>query len=213
MSLHEAMRAAARRADPAPWPFVVGEIFSYDPKTSFVVAQYDSTDRTGATIQQQTPPSQLMMPWWGQNYGDQMGPEVGAQCLIAILDPQGNEFLVLGFTSNDLDPGFNTPSSERQILDKRGSFVWWSALRGGVLRLFGQGYATLFGTNGTEVGGENLDATEDAIVTKRYLDDRIASLQSELTSWASASVQHGSGASGPTLAASAQGSSLARAVP
>lgn len=218
MSLHEAVRGAARRADSSPWPFVIGQIVSYDPDTSFVVAKYDVVDRTGTQLEQQTPPSQLMMPWWGQGYGDQMGPEAGTQCLIAILDPQGSEFLVLGFTANDLHPGFATPSTERQILDKRGSFVWWSALRGGVLRLFGKGYATLFGTTGTEIGGENLDATEDAICTKRYVDDaisrQITQLQSQLGTWASAHLSNGSGATGPTLTpVTTNASSKARAVP
>jgi hypothetical protein len=217
MSLHEVIRGVARRATSSPWPFVMGEIVSYDPTTSFVVAQYDVVDRDGTVYQNQTPPSQLMMPWWGQGYGDQMGPEPGAQCVIAILDPQGNEFLVLGFTSNDLDPGFNTPSSERHILDKRGSFVWWSALRGGVLRIFGKGYATLFGTNGTEIGGENLNATNDAIITKTHLDAALAALtmqySSEISAYLAANVSHGSGAPAITLSpVTSTGSSLARAV-
>jgi hypothetical protein len=219
VSLHEAVRGAARRADSSPWPFVIGEIVSYDPATHFVVAQYDVTDRDGTTTPTQTPPSQLMVPWWGANYGDQSGPEQGAQCAIAILDPEGSEFLILGFTSNDLNPGFGTPSGEKQILDKRGSFVWWTAIRGGALRIFGKGFATLFGTNGTEIGGENLDATEDAICTKRYVDDvisrQMAQLKTDLATWAGAHLQSGSGASGPTslTAETTNASSKARAVP
>lgn len=215
----EAIRGAARRAQSSPWPIVVGEIVSYDPSTHFVVAQYDVVDNNGTVLQQQTPPSQLMVPWWGDGYGDQSGPESGAQCTIAILDPQGSTFLVLGFTSNDLNPGFNTPAGEKQILDKRGSFVWWSGLRGGVLRIFGQGFATIFGTNGTEVGGENLDETQDAICTKRYVDDviqrQLSQLRTDLVTWAGAHLQSGSGAPGPTslTAVETNASSLARAVP
>jgi hypothetical protein len=51
VSLHEAIRGAARRANSSPWPFQYGEITAYDPATSFVKAQYDVVDSDGSVFQ------------------------------------------------------------------------------------------------------------------------------------------------------------------
>lgn len=121
MNLTEAVRGAAMRANSSPWPFVLGNIDSYDPATHLVIASYNVADANGNLVTIKTPPSQLMVPWWGQGYGEQSGPPVGAQCLVAIVDPKGDEFIVLGFTANNADPGLGAPSDEKWTVDRRGS--------------------------------------------------------------------------------------------
>lgn len=127
MKLTEAVRGTSMRSQSSPWPFAFGQIASYDPATHLVVATYEVTDADGNGQTITTPPSQLMVPWWGQGYGDQSGPEAGTQCVIAIVDPRGDEFLVLGFTANNSDRGFGAPAGEKWTVDKRGSSIKFTA--------------------------------------------------------------------------------------
>jgi hypothetical protein len=207
----------AQRQTWNPPALTLGTIVSFDPDTHMAVAKIDF----GGGWTWNTPPSQLMVPWHGTGdngpYSAAGGPEEGQQCVVGILDRAGDVYVILGFTPFDPASGIGVPPGELLHKDKRTSFLHLAAQRGGMARVFGNAYASIFGTSGTEVGGENLDATEDAIVTKTYLDqalsDQVDKIQSQITSWASASLQGGSGASGPTLTAiESTGSSLARAV-
>jgi len=212
-ALAQAIGAVSQRFNGQPPAIVLGSIVSYDAATNRAVAEVD----WGTGFTYQTPPSQLMVPWNGADYTDQSGPQGGEQCVVACLDPYGDVFVILGYTTNDDAPGANVPSGERKIVDPRGSFVHWATERGGAVRTSAAGYATIFGGTGTEVGGENLDETNDAIMRKSDVDAalaaQIAQLKSDLTTWAAAHLQGGSGASGPTTltAVESTGSTKARA--
>lgn len=88
------------------------------------------------------------------------------------------------------------PAGEKKTIDKRGSFVHFAAQCGGMIRNFAAGVASLFGGSATELGGENLNASLDAVATKRYVDSalttQIAQLQAQISADAFASLQSGS---------------------
>ncbi len=209
----QALGSHAQRVNAAPWPFQFGTVKSYDPSTHRAVVTVDYGDTSFDTS-----PCSIASEFWGQGYGSQAGPPQGAQVILGVLHPNGNEFIILGFTSNDQDTAFNIPSDDYEVKDKRGSFVNWTAARSGALRIFGAAVATIFGGTKTEVGGENLDATARAAITKTELDTAIATLvthlQTQLTSWASANLPGGNGASGPTLTpTTSTGSSTVKIAP
>jgi hypothetical protein len=209
----QAAAAAGTRFNAQPVMLVGGTINSYDPTTQYVTVDIDM----GGGWMYTTPPSQLMAPWHGNQFSASFGAVPGTQVLVAVVDPAGNEFVVLGFTSNDPDPGINVPSGDGMVMDPNGNFVNWTADRGGAMRHYGTAFATIFGGQGTEVGGENLDATNDAIIRKSDLDlalsNQVSQIQAEIETWAAAHLQPGSGAPPPTLTAvESTGSSLARAV-
>lgn len=214
-ALTQQVGLAAQRFTAQPHPLSLGTIVSFDPATHMAVAKVDYGD--GFIFN--TPPSQLMVPWHGPGYSDASGPEAGQQCIVATLDHAGDVFVILGFTSTEDANGINVPAGEKKVLDKRGSFVHHSGARGGSVRAFGNAYATLVGGTATEIGGENLDAVNDAIIRKSDLDAAIAAevaqLKLDLTTWASTKLQPGTGATGPVTltAVRSTGSSKSRAVP
>jgi hypothetical protein len=194
------MGAHAQRVNAEASPFWFGEVKSYDPATHKAVVTVDMGDYT-----YDTPPSQVLTSFWGAGYGDQTGPPRGAQAWVAVIDRASNLYLILGFTANNEEPGFNVPVDERRILDARGSFVWWTSVRNGALRLFGATIATLFAGVRVEIGAENLDTSACAVVRKADLDAALSAqvtrTKNEITAWAAAHLQGGTGASGPTLTA------------
>ena len=211
------MAASQRYSTKAP-PIALGTIVSFNKTDHTIVAKVDYGDGFAFT----TTPSQLMVPWHGADsgtpYGEGGGPEEGQQCVVATLDADTDLYLILGFTPFDDATGIGVPAGEQWTVDKRGSFSKFVAARGGALRHFAAGFATIFGGTATEVGGENLDATDDAIIRKSDLDqalsDQIAQLKTDLTAWAAASLMGGSGAGGPSpTAITSTGSSVARAAP
>lgn len=206
----QAIGSVARRFNDAVPTLCYGVIKSYDPTTHFVVATIDVgvDSGSGEIMHYDTPPSQLMVPYHGNALGKGAGPKGGEQCLVGVIDAHGDEFIVLGFTSNDEQPGLGVPAGDD-----------W-AVSSGALRRIGGTRAALAATNGvTELGAESLDHTEDAIVTKRYVDDvisrQIAQLASDLKTWANASFQGGTNAAPqPTLTAkTTNASSKALAAP
>jgi len=214
-ALTQQVGLAAQRFTAQPHPLALGQIVSFDPATHMAVAKVDYGD--GFVFN--TPPSQLMVPWHGPGYSDASGPEEGQQCIVGTLDAAGDVFVILGFTATEDANGINVPAGEKKVLDKHGSFVHHSGARGGSMRTFGNAFATLVGGTATEVGGENLDATNDAIIRKSDLDAalvaQLVQLKSDLTTWAATKLQPGSGATAPVTltAVRSTGSSKSRAVP
>jgi hypothetical protein len=182
-----------------------GVVQAYEPATHRVKVKIDKGNGQAYI----TPWSPICSPFWGpttsgsRSYGLQGGTPLGAQALVGVVDEQGNLFVVFGFCSNSLDPGQGTPSDEFWLQDVRGSFLQLIAKGGGSLRAFATGIASFFGGSRTEIGGENLDTSQQAVIRKSDLDAalvrQVAMLQAQLSAWAGSSVQGGMGASGPTL--------------
>lgn len=198
-NLLQAFGAHSARVTAYPWPFQFGIVQSYDKTTHRVTVTIDRGGGSSYT----PPPCQIVSEFWGQGYGSQAGPPPGAQAFLGAIDANGTQYAVLGYTANEEDVAFSVPSDDYEVKDKRGSFVNWTAARSGALRIFGAAVATIFGGTVTEIGGENLNATSRAAISKTELDSAIATLvthlQTQLATWASSSLQGGNGAGGPTL--------------
>lgn len=126
-ALVQALGSAAQRFTGERWPFLFGVIDSYDPATHSAVIRYDRLDHDGSKVEHRTAPAPICTGFWGQGYGRQSAPPIGVQCLAALLDPQGEECVIVAYTANDHEPGLGTPSDEEWTLDARGSYHKFTA--------------------------------------------------------------------------------------
>lgn len=202
-NLLQGFGSVARRFSDTVPTLCHGVIKSYDQATHYVVATIEvGVDSTGQVVTYDTPPSQLMVPYHGNSLGKGAGPKGGEQCLVGVIDADGNEFIVLGFTSNDEQPGLGVPSGDD-----------W-AVSGGVLRRIGGTRAAIAATNGpTELGGENLDATNDAVVTVRTFNAWQNAFVAALKTWANTNFQSGANTAPAPSTSAMNGSSKAKAAP
>lgn len=213
--MFEVMGSHARRKAARADTVMIGEVKSYDPAHGTVIVTVSRADQP-----QDIGPMPLLLPWLGPGYGVQGGPEENVQVAVLVIDYQANEFIAIGFLPNDDDHPPAAASKTYKLIDKLGSYVLLDPTqRSGLLSLFAAAVAVIAGAQHTFVGGDNLDTTNDAIITKTKLDAALtaqaAQTKTDITTWAAAHLQPGSGASGPTTmtAVTSSGSSKAMAAP
>jgi len=222
-NLYEIMAMRARRANPVPIYLHIGELKAWNPANNTVDVYLPHVDGANSPTTQ-TFPMPLMTGITGPNYGDQVGPDTSGtqplQVVVACGSPDGDDYVALGFlyTANQQPPG--APATELWRVDKRGSSLKLTVDGktvgdgAGGAKLLGDGYASVVAPL-TELGAQNLDPSEDAVIRKTDLDAALSALtahvQTALNTLAG-EVQGGSGVSSPSIVATTStGSSIVKA--
>ncbi len=160
----ERLTARAKRAIVTPLPFKSCAVKTVDPNTGLITV----TDYSGNTPQD-LGPMLYYRPWAGDEYGDEVGLEPGMHVAVLCVDREGNDYVAFDAAFDQDHKSLGAQPGERYIVHKSGSFVKWMADQS--LRLFAAGVAYLYGTTKVWLGDvQGIDDTEDAVITKRYLD-------------------------------------------
>jgi hypothetical protein len=200
--LFDALRMTSHHSD-NQLQITVGELTAYFPEQhmgTFDLVMHPD-DKTGDPVP--TGPIPLGSFSTGPGYGAQFTPAIGAQALVIYIDAA--KVLPIGavFLFNEVEAPPWPKGDFSGIVDQYGNALKWSQAR-----------SALVAPTKLELGTENLDATQDAVISKRYLDQwwsaQVAQLKTDLASWASVYLQPGHGAPGPTTLNSAASSGSAK---
>jgi len=166
----ERIAARVARATARPLPYLDGTLKSYDPSTGLVVVTIYTGNQS-----QDIGPMLYLRPWCGNGYGIEVGLEPGLHVGVLCVDREGNDYVAFDAAFDADHSPLGAQPSELYIQDKRGSFVKWMA--DSSLRFFAAGIAYLYGATKTYLGAAaGIDDTQDAVVTKRYLDQALSSM-------------------------------------